>query len=625
MRTTGIRRNLRAALAGSLLSGGVLAVSVLSGSLPAGATTTVKLYVATTGGGTACTKASPCKSIGEAVEAAATDAGDNVIIKVAAGTYDETDSIAAGSLQSLSIKGAGASSTIVNGNNSNTTVMAFAVGTVSLSGFTIEDGGNADQTLNGGGISNAGTLTVSNTIFSSDSAKDGGAIFNKGSLRVSDTIFSSNRSNAAGGAIFNFGTLRLSDSTLSADSAVVTGGAISNAGQLSAQDVRFDDTSVTGAGGGGAVSNDGTAQISDSTFGGDLSPKGEGGAITNAGTLDLNDSTVSGGRAQTGGAISNGGSATITSSTLEDNTSILFGGAIANGDALVIADSTLMGNTAEYGGAVDAESGSLNLYDSTLAGNTLDVDGPYGGSGGGALDIGGVLDGNSVVNMIASTVSDNTGPQIDIDLHGSLESAASIIADTTSGQSSVSACQSAGTIADEGYNIADDSSCGFSATGSTNSSTNLDASLGALGENGGPTQTILPAATSPAVGVIPTGTTLDGVQVCPRTDQRGVASVGRCAIGAVEVTLCAVGLTPHVLNATYPTGTFTGLFCVNARGVGTYAQGTASGTGVVRTLKGNTVIGALGKNLLLAGSTSGTRNGFVEVAPVHAIGTFTLS
>ena len=58
--------------------------------------------------------------------------------------------------------------------------------------------------------------------------------------------------------------------------------------------------------------------------------------------------------------------------------------------------------------------------------------------------------------------------------------------------------------------------------------------LGPLTNNGGPTFTQLPAANGPAVGVIPAGTKLDGVKVCPRTDQRGVASIGKCTIGAVE-------------------------------------------------------------------------------------------
>ena len=63
-----------------------------------------------------------------------------------------------------------------------------------------------------------------------------------------------------------------------------------------------------------------------------------------------------------------------------------------------------------------------------------------------------------------------------------------------------------------------------------------DPQLGALGNNGGPTQTELPASGSPAVGAVPAAVcSASGVS----TDQRGVArpagNNGTCTIGAVEV------------------------------------------------------------------------------------------
>ena len=93
----------------------------------------------------------------------------------------------------------------------------------------------------------------------------------------------------------------------------------------------------------------------------------------------------------------------------------------------------------------------------------------------------------------------------------------------------------------------------------------------------------------------------------------------------ITYTVCAVGLQAHVLSATSTQGTFTGLFCVNANGVGTYTQGTVSGIGTVTTVKGTTVVAALGKNLALAGTTNGTKSAFVELAPAPVkAGTFTL-
>jgi hypothetical protein len=71
------------------------------------------------------------------------------------------------------------------------------------------------------------------------------------------------------------------------------------------------------------------------------------------------------------------------------------------------------------------------------------------------------------------------------------------------------------------------------------------ADLGNLANNGGPTQTILPVATNPANNAIPNPTsveTADGtVELCPRTDQRGVASTGDCTAGSVELNAAAPG------------------------------------------------------------------------------------
>ena len=81
----------------------------------------------------------------------------------------------------------------------------------------------------------------------------------------------------------------------------------------------------------------------------------------------------------------------------------------------------------------------------------------------------------------------------------------------------------------------DDGSCQFTAvTSLSDKPAGLDPT--GLQNDGGPTETILPVLGSPAIGVIPSSpaTTLNGVQVCPRTDQRGVESFGNCTIGAVE-------------------------------------------------------------------------------------------
>ena len=89
------------------------------------------------------------------------------------------------------------------------------------------------------------------------------------------------------------------------------------------------------------------------------------------------------------------------------------------------------------------------------------------------------------------------------------------------------------------YNLTNDptgTACGFI---QSTDLWNKNPLLGHLASNGGPTQTMLPAAKSPAADVIPKPTTLRGVAVCPGTDQRGVTRPGhgetQCTIGAAEV------------------------------------------------------------------------------------------
>ena len=282
------------------------------------------------------------------------------------------------------------------------------------------------------------------------------------------------------------------------------------------------------------------------------------------------------------------------------------GDAVSAGYAgtIQIVDSTVTNsNPALFEGGPESD---LSLMDSTISGNAV------------AMDFTG---GPDTFTTLASTIADN-GAGLEGAGIGQVNLADTIVSNNDGHDCALTGLTSS--VVDGGYNLDDDGTCGLTAsTSHSDTPAGLDPS--GLQNNGGPTQTILPATGSPVIGAIPTGTTVNGVQVCPRTDQRGVASVGNCTIGAVEVTLCASGLTPHVLTTTYPNGSFKGLFCVNARGFGTYTQGTVSGWGSVTKFWGATFFGAFGKHLLLGGATNGTKSGFVEVAPVQAIGTFTLN
>jgi hypothetical protein len=100
-----------------------------------------------------------------------------------------------------------------------------------------------------------------------------------------------------------------------------------------------------------------------------------------------------------------------------------------------------------------------------------------------------------------------------------------ILKNTIIANSSPKNCE--GTVTSQGFNIADDYSCGFSQAGDHQ---NTDPKLGPLTDNGGLTQTHLPQQDSP---------TIDGGQCVAgiSTDQRGVSrpQAAACDIGAVEV------------------------------------------------------------------------------------------
>jgi predicted outer membrane repeat protein len=152
--------------------------------------------------------------------------------------------------QSMTIMGPGASQLKISGNDLYP-VFSVSSGTVGISGLTIANGNNASS---GGAIPNHGTLTVSNTVFSGNSAAggSGGAIANFASLIVVGSTFVGN-SSSDGGGIYSQSKLTVSNSTFSGNSASAGAG---------------------GPGYGGAIASVATLTVSNSTFSGNASTEG---------------------------------------------------------------------------------------------------------------------------------------------------------------------------------------------------------------------------------------------------------------------------------------------------------------------------------------------------------------
>ena len=336
---------------------------------------------------------------------------------------------------------------------------------VDLSGLTIANGNNTTTFPGaGGGLDNAGTVTITGSAFTGNTARGGGAI-------ASGINFGS------GGT----GSVTVTDSTFTGNSAGV-GGAIDN-----------------GTGHGPGTSGGfGTVSVTDSTFTGNSA--GDGGAIVNGnedggGTVTVTGSTFTGNSAHNGGAINSaqdssqnngGGTVTVTDSTFSGNTASLNGGAIDNSDG--------------QGG-----NGTVQVTASTFSGNSATTDG-------------GAINNQMGTFRVAGDVFDGS-------------------------------CAAHGIWKDGGYNAGSDRSCFLGGTGDVNAGSSSALKLGPLADNGGPTQTIMPLAGSPVIAAIPASTTvtLGGgqVQLCPRTDQRGVKSAdgANCTIGAVEVPTITITVT----------------------------------------------------------------------------------
>ena len=183
-----------------------------------------------------------------------------------------------------------------------------------------------------------------------------------------------NATSDIGGAINNDGTLNVYNSTFTNNNAA-DGGAISNGddGALTVNKSTFDNN--TGIYGGVIWNSGDSSTLSTNTFNNNIGTYG--GVIYNehTGTIIVINNIFNNNTATNGGAIYNYGTSTETNNTFNNNTATYDGGAIQNsGGALTVNNSTFTANTATYGGAI-ANYGTLTVDNSTLTDNTATYDG----------------------------------------------------------------------------------------------------------------------------------------------------------------------------------------------------------------------------------------------------------
>ena len=439
----------------------------------------------------------------------------------------------------------------------------------------------------GGGIYNEGTLTVINSFIrdnkaiSSNGVSVGGGIYNTntGTLMVINSHLSGNSSQGYGGGIYNAGTLTVTNSFIRDNKAISSsgndrpnngrGGGIdnTNTGTLTVSASTFSGNSASGKqiGAGGGIYNEGKLTVTNnSTFSNNSasgsSSNGLGGGIYNQsiGTLMVSASTFSGNSASgkqtsVGGGIGNAGKLTVTTSTFSNNSvssnsSNGLGGGIHSNSmgTLVVSASTFLGNSASgkqdgVGGGI-GNTGKLTVTTSTFSNNSASSSSGNGLGGGIHSSSAGTSSFIRFCTIYKNT--SNVGGGIWVSPTGSshLTISGSIIAANSAHDSP----DISGALISDGYNLITN----FAGIKGLNPTTDRQVTLAdlkinpTLGNNGGPTQTLALLLGSSAIDAVPrqacsiTVTDVSGHSVTITTDQRGNrrpdGSENACDIGAYK-------------------------------------------------------------------------------------------
>ncbi len=326
----------------------------------------------------------------------------------------------------LTITGPGSNLLTVRGNDTFRIFTLTTNSTVTLSGMTITNG--RDTFFGGGGIyKQFGTLSITNVVITANAANGGGGVqlFNGAILNAANSTISNNAAiNGEGGGIsaIQSSLINLTNTTVSGNTATGSGAGIRATDGATAviNGSTFTNNATTGGAGGGVSSNVSVA-VSNSTFTGNSAYNG-GGAISNTGTATVTNCNISNnssargdtfGGAGGGGIASGGTSLTIIGSNISNNTSARVGGGIARGangaTTTIITDSTISNNTVTStegseggGGIILGGNDTSTITRTTISGNSLVAvnDGNHGGG----------IRADGSLNLVNSLVTGNSSP-----------------------------------------------------------------------------------------------------------------------------------------------------------------------------------------------------------------------
>jgi len=470
-----------------------------------------------------------------------------------------------------------------------------STGTLTIaSGKTLAVNGGIFN-LNGGTLTNNGTFHQSGGTFNHNAGTVGGNY-----LLLSGVSIAPDPSSGSAGFVLDGNNTLISD-VAATDTLVVTHDSYNNSGSLSMS---------------ASYTNAGTIQMgAPPSISGTLAV-GTGATLTNTGTL----ATVGDGGTQTiAGNVDNQGTFSVNTTTAVDPGLIDDYGTItvAAGIYLTNIDDTLI---VEPGGTF-----------------TLAPTGHYAQQSGATLEV--------TVDAVHNTYTGISGG--DTNLAGNLQVTTLGLPALNSTWPIISGASRSGTFGSHdfgttGYDIL------YPSTGVTlqvNSSPSPSISIANLPGSAAVGGSFTPTYTYPGDGV--TSTTSSTPSICSVTGgQVHYLAVGTCTLVAHATATtnwaaatganqsfaigqgtahCSNGLTPHVLVAATSAGPITGLFCVNAQGIGTYTQdGRIAPAQIIKV--GNILwFQADGNNLRNSGylNTANGASSFVQTKPIPATGKVT--
>ncbi|HEU5102198.1 MAG TPA: CSLREA domain-containing protein, partial [Roseiflexaceae bacterium] len=214
----------------------------------------------------------------------------------------------------LMITGALSSTTVIDGGALDRVIDSLSGAHVAISNVTLQNG-TPGLGADGGGVRNAGALTLVDTIVAGNSAEDfaGGGIHSSGVLTITGSIIRNNTA-GNGGGINNEGVVHVLGSLVNQN----TGGGIATAGAATVANTILSEN--VGASSGGGIANlQGTLIVASSAI---ISNTAEfGGGLRNSGTLSVTHTLIQGNSGEIGGGVTNESSvgASLSASTISGN------------------------------------------------------------------------------------------------------------------------------------------------------------------------------------------------------------------------------------------------------------------------------------------------------------------